>query len=690
MSANRLLLKYVSRYPVLVIANIILGFSGALFNGVSTALVVPLLLGFLGEDNLSLKNAPPILQKPLDFIGQAGGDNQLIVMTGLVILAIILKNLTGYISSLVSSYLSRSLTNSICLEGIQLLLSVDWDFFTKMRIGDIVNRINQEIRRTANSIRIGIRMFTVSITIFVFAWLLILISWQLTVITSILLLVVSYSNQYFVKRAKGFGKVLSDKNKAYSNAFLEVLTGMRLIKAVNNEEVEYQRLERLIKEKEEAELKSQANFAALGPINEVAGIVAILGIVVTGRALFLKQMESLSSEQLQSLSAVLLTYLLVLFRLLPFVSQLNSARSEFANNSPSAEIVADFVRRDNKPFMSQGTNIYQPLTQGIEFRDVSFQYPGSKDLVLQGIDLWVPKGTTLALVGSSGAGKSTLADLVPRFYDPTEGSIRLDGKDLRSLDIGSLRRSLGIVSQDTFLFNTSVRDNLAYGLKDVTEEEIIQAAKRANAYEFIVQLPKGFDTHIGDRGVLLSGGQRQRLAIARALLRNPDILILDEATSALDTVSERLVQQAVEELCRDRTTIVIAHRLSTIQKADQIAVMSQGQVMEVGSHEELLNKGGYYSRLYSMQYDESTQNLINAAVNEALVKTSYEVRTRLNPMIGFLNLVVDDLVDSPEESRELTEEAYRSAIRLLKTLEFLEEHSREQNRAEEVSSEAIN
>lgn len=690
MSANRLLLKYVSRYPVLVIANIILGFSGALFNGVSTALVVPLLLGFLGEDNLNLKNAPPILQKPLDFIGQAGGENQLLVMTGLVILAIILKNLTGYISSLVSSYLSRSLTNSICLEGIQLLLSVDWDFFTKMRIGDIVNRINQEIRRTANSIRIGIRMFTVSITIFVFAWLLILISWQLTVITSILLLVVSYSNQYFVKRAKGFGKVLSDKNKAYSNAFLEVLTGMRLIKAVNNEEVEYQRLERLIKEKEEAELKSQANFAALGPINEVAGIVAILGIVVTGRALFLKQMESLSSEQLQSLSAVLLTYLLVLFRLLPFVSQLNSARSEFANNSPSAEIVADFVRRDNKPFMSQGTNMYQPLTQGIEFRDVSFQYPGSQDLVLQGIDLWVPKGTTLALVGSSGAGKSTLADLVPRFYDPTQGSIRLDGKDLRSLDIGSLRRSLGIVSQDTFLFNTSVRDNLAYGLKDVTEEEIIQAAKRANAYEFIVQLPKGFDTHIGDRGVLLSGGQRQRLAIARALLRNPDILILDEATSALDTVSERLVQQAVEELCRDRTTIVIAHRLSTIQKADQIAVMSQGQVMEVGSHEELLNKGGYYSRLYSMQYDESTQNLINAAVNEALVKTSYEVRTRLNPMIGFLNLVVDDLVDSPEESRELTEEAYRSAIRLLKTLEFLEEHSREQNRTEEVSSEAIN
>jgi subfamily B ATP-binding cassette protein MsbA len=235
---------------------------------------------------------------------------------------------------------------------------------------------------------------------------------------------------------------------------------------------------------------------------------------------------------------------------------------------------------------------------------------------------------------------------------------------------------MGIVSQDTFLFNDTIRNNIAYSRDDATPSEVMEAAKRANAYEFIIQLPDGFDTQVGDRGVMLSGGQRQRLAIARALLRDPDILILDEATSALDTVSERLVQQALEELCRDRTTIVIAHRLSTIQKADQIAVLDKGKVVELGNHEELLRKGGYYTQLYTMQFDQDANAVIKNAVNEALIKTSYEVRSRLTPMIGFLRLVVDDLVDSEEEREELLEESFDSAVRLLRTIEFLEESAK--------------
>jgi subfamily B ATP-binding cassette protein MsbA len=560
------------------------------------------------------------------------------------------------------------LVNDVRKEGIKLLLEVDLDYYTKVKIGDIINRIGGEVNRAAGAIKIAIQLFTTSITILTFIAILLSISWQLTLASTALLLLVTGVNQYFVKRAKDFGQVLSEKSRDYSTALLEILTGIRLIKAVSNEETEYQRLAQLIDERERSDYQSQANFAAIGPINEVAGILAILAIVFLGRAFF--------SEQIQSLTTVLLIYLVVLFRLLPIVSQLNGQRSGFANAAPSTEIVAKFLQRDDKPFMVNGQNLYTSIEQGIRISGVSFAYPSHQDLVLRGVDLWVPKGTTLALVGASGAGKSTLVDLLPRFYDPLEGCITIDGKDLREYDIRSLRQAMGIVSQDTFLFNTSVRNNIAYGREDVSLDEVVEAAKRANAYEFIVQLPQGFDTEIGDRGVLLSGGQRQRMAIARALLRNPDILILDEATSALDTVSERLVQQAIDELCRDRTTIVIAHRLSTVQKANQIAVMDKGQVVEIGTHEELLKQGGYYSRLYSMQFEQSAEDVVDKAVNDALVQASYEVRTHLNPLMGFLRLVVDDLVDNTGERQELTEEAYHSAMRLLKNLEVLEENSK--------------
>jgi subfamily B ATP-binding cassette protein MsbA len=245
---------------------------------------------------------------------------------------------------------------------------------------------------------------------------------------------------------------------------------------------------------------------------------------------------------------------------------------------------------------------------------------------------------------------------------------------------------MGIVSQDTFLFDNSVRYNIAYGLQDVTEEEIVDAAKRANAYEFIVQLPQGLDTEIGDRGVMLSGGQRQRIAIARALLRDPDILILDEATSALDTVSERLVQEAIEELSRDRTTLVIAHRLSTIQKAYQIVVLDRGRIVEIGNHEELLAKNGYYSRLYAMQFQKKTKAELNQLsqatsltnANQFTNNLSYEMRNNLNSLFGYLWLATEGLVDHSKERYKLIEESYQSAKNLLNTLESYEEHSLQQ------------
>jgi subfamily B ATP-binding cassette protein MsbA len=598
MSSNKLLLHFALRYPGWIVATVVLGFSGALFNGVSTMLIVPVVLGFLGQD-VNLKGTPPVLQQAFSSFDHQAGDSRLLVMMGVVLLAILLKNITSYISTLSSSHLSRSLVNEIRKDGLKLLLEVDLDFYAKTKIGDLINRLGGEVGSTAAAIRIAIQMITTVITVLVFVALLLAISWQLTLASTFLLLLVSLANGYFVKRAKQFGQKLSDHSRDYSVAVLEMLSGMRLVKATGNEQQEYHKLETLIDAREKADFQSQANAALIGPVNEMAGILTVLAIVVLGRVFF--------AAELASLSTVLLTYLLILFRLLPFVGQLNGARGAFANMAPSVAVVNEFLRRDNKPFMPRGSHPYRSLETEIRFENLSFSYPGHDRQVLDRVNLSLPKGTTLALVGSSGAGKSTMADLLPRFYDPTQGRITIDDRDLRDFDIRSLRHAMGVVSQDTFLFNDSVRNNIAYACPNVTDDQIVDAAKRANAYEFIVNLPQGFNTLIGDRGVMLSGGQRQRLAIARALLRDPEILILDEATSALDTVSERLVQQAIDELSRDRTTLVIAHRLSTVQKAHQIAVLDKGRVAEIGTHTELLKKGGLYAQLYAMQFSNEEQ-----------------------------------------------------------------------------------
>lgn len=662
MLTNKLILKFAQYYPWKILLTIVFGFSGALFNGVSTTLIVPVVLSLLNQ-TVDLKEAPPIIKFLLMPFTEVPADYRLTVMASSIVLAISFKNLAGYSSTLLAASLTRNLTADLREAGLKLLLDVDLDFYSKMKVGDLINRLGAEVGRTANAISTTIQVIITAITVFVFIALLVAISWELTLVSSLLLSFVALVNQFAITRSKYFGKLLSEASKAYSVRVLETLSGIRLVKATSNEEREYEQIKQLIRDREKADFQSEANYAAISPLTEVSSIIALLLIVFLGRTFF--------ADQVQSISTVLLTYLLVLFRLLPQISQLNSARSHLANTSASVEVVNDFLRRDNKHFMVNGRLPYSGLKEAIHFKDISFSYPDHAEVVLSDINLYLPRGTTLALVGGTGAGKTTLADLLPRFYDPTRGSILIDGRDLREFDLKTLRQSMGIVSQHTFLFNDTVRNNIAYARPDATEEEIMEAANRANAYEFIVDLPEGFNTVIGDRGDRLSGGERQRIAIARALLQNPEILILDEATSALDTVSERLVQLALEELSRNRTTLVIAHRLSTVQKAHQIAVLKKGRVVELGSHEELLRKkGGDYARLYSMQF------LQQVSRDEALIRASYEIRSRLNPMMGFLRLLADDMVDSQEERDELIKESSVSAARILEILEEIEDYVR--------------
>jgi ABC-type multidrug transport system fused ATPase/permease subunit len=670
MSSHHLLLNLARRYPGLISLNILFGFSGALFNGISTALIIPVLLNFLGQP-IATKGVPPIIQSLLAPFHNPAGDYNLLLMTGAIILMIVLKNLALYCNALVAGVLKRATANDLRDQGLQMLLEVDLSYYVTTGIGDIINRINNEISRAASAVSIITRTVTVAITALVFIGLLLSMTWQLTIISTFLLAIVALVNQYSIIRSKRFGKQLSDISKNYSTSVLELLSGMRLVRSTANEQAEYKKIKQQIANREQAEFKSQATSALIEPMSEVTGIIALLCIVFIGRVFLM--------EQVESFSAILLTYLFVLFRTLPLIAMLNGARSQLANISPSLEIAQDFLRRDNKSFMANGSIPFESLRDGIHFKQLSFAYPGQKKQVLRGVDLYLPRNTTLALVGASGAGKSTLADLLPRFYDPTDGCITIDGEDLRNLDFRTLRRSMGIVSQDTFLFNTSVRENIAYGCPNATDDQVIQAAKQANAYDFIMQLPRGFETQIGDRGVMLSGGQRQRLAIARALVQNPEILILDEATSALDTVSEKLVQEAIENLSRNRTTLVIAHRLSTVKQADQIAVMEQGKVVELGTHEELIAKQGYYARLCELQFSEirETPPAKTKIQRRQVAKTSHEIRSLLNGLVGSLSLIMNGVLDDPQEQQEFTQEAYISALNLLKSIESLEQDSGE-------------
>ncbi|MEH2390379.1 MAG: ATP-binding cassette domain-containing protein [Nostoc sp.] len=685
MSTRKLLLRFAKPYPGLILLTILLGFSGALFNGISTALIVPVVLKIVGQE-VDLSSAPPILKRLISPFDHTPEPYRIAVMAGAIIFTIILKNLATYASSLTSSSLTRKLTSDMRETGLKLLLEIDIDYYAKTKVGDLINCLGGEIGRAASAIGSIVKIVILVITILVFVGLLLSISLQLTIAATFLLSLVTLINQYAISRSKNFGKQLSQMSRAYSISVLETLNGIRLVKATGNEEKEYQRIKKLIRDRETADFESQVNSEAITPMGEVMGITALLLIVLLSKTFF--------ANQVSSLSTVLLTYLLVLLRVLPLISQLNTIRSNFASTAASVDVTNEFLSLHDKPFMGKGKLPYTKLKEGVSFNFLCFAYPGHEKLVLKDVNLYLPRGTTLALVGSSGAGKSTMADLLPRFYDPIAGSITIDGIDLREFDVISLRKRMGIVSQDTFLFNDSVRNNIAYGRPEATGDEILTAAKRANAYEFISKLPQEFDTLIGDRGVMLSGGQRQRLAIARALLQNPEILILDEATSALDTVSERLVQAALDDLSRDRTTLVIAHRLSTVQKADQIAVLDQGQVVEIGTHEKLLQKGGYYSRLYSMQFsDRPNKNLIQTKIlkamrlnskrfaeypeatkhNQSWLRISHEIRTQLNSMIGFLRLLLDDLVDNSQERQELIEDSYKSAWRILNTIDVFED-----------------
>jgi subfamily B ATP-binding cassette protein MsbA len=420
------------------------------------------------------------------------------------------------------------------------------------------------------------------------------LSWQLSIGSLMLYGLLSVGLSNLIARVREASFEVPKANGQLTSIAIEFISGIRTIKASATQDFEAQRFDKANAELMKAETKVAFISELIHPLAEgMASSILIIMVIVAFNFLILAGSFKASS---------LLTFMFVLFRMMPLVSQVNGSRQILSRFGGSLEDIKELLRTDNKAYTTNGKIPFSGLKRSIDIVSVVFGYDPN-ELVLQKISLSLEKGKTIALVGASGAGKTTLADLIPRFYDPTEGRLFFDGIPLKDFEINSLRRKMAVVSQDTFIFNNTVRYNIAYGLGNINEKSIIEVAKLANAWEFIQQLPEGLDTILGDRGVRLSGGQRQRLAIARALLRDPEILILDEATSALDSVTERLIQESLEKISKGRTVIAIAHRLSTIAKADKIVVLEQGRIVEQGKYQNLLKQRGKFWKYHQMQHD---------------------------------------------------------------------------------------
>ncbi|SDK29969.1 ATP-binding cassette, subfamily B, MsbA [Catalinimonas alkaloidigena] len=507
-----------------------------------------------------------------------------------VVVSVLLTNLFRYLSIRIEEHLSAHAIRQLRQGLFDKATSLHLGYFTNERKGDLLARLTtdvQEVEHTVTkSLTVAIRE---PITIVGYFVVLILLSAKLTLITMLVIPIAGFAISSVIRKLRRDARAGQDSLSRIVSLIDETLGGMRIVKGFN--------AQKLVRNKFEEEngryadiIKRMAFKRELAsPFSEFTGVTLVAGILLYGGSLVLSSQSSLSPSEF-------VTYLVIFSQVMRPAKSLSTTFSNLQRGLAAGDRVLDIIDTPAQIQDRPDAVVLPRFENEIELRDVTFAYEETP--VLKGISFRIPKGKLVALVGPSGGGKSTIADLIPRFYDPASGSVRMDGRDLRDYTTASVRAQLGIVTQESILFNDTIFNNIAFGKPDATEAEVIEAAKIANAHDFILQTPQGYQTAIGDRGTKLSGGQRQRLSIARAVLKNPPILILDEATSALDNESEKLVQEALFNLMKSRTSLVIAHRLSTIQHADEIIVIEEGRIRERGTHAELREReGGLYRKL---------------------------------------------------------------------------------------------
>ena len=518
-----------------------------------------------------------------------------------IFVATITKVLTGYFASISSNYVTETIKRDIKIDVYTHLQHLPMSYFKQNKLGDIMARLSGD---SATLGRIGFiifDMFKEFLTVIALTFRMFQVDFILALISLIVMPLIINTVKKYTKKIRKSGRIRQDTSGAVTAFIQETLSGVFVIKAFNNSDDMIERYKEISMDEFQKSYKSTKIKAKVSPINEVITTIMVLLVASYGgyQILVAKTMSA----------GDLISFVTALGLMSQPLKRLVNKNNDLQEALPSADRVIEIL---DVPVEQDHYGEEKELNGKIEtmsFNNVSFHYDDSPELILKNINLDIKAGEVVAFVGKSGSGKTTLVNLIPRFFEASEGNIEVNGINIKNLSLKKYRDYIGVVPQESFLFSGTVYDNIAFGKAGVTEEDIVKAAKMANAYNFIMELPNQFKTEVGERGTMLSGGQKQRIAIARALIQNPEIMILDEATSALDTESERLVQDALDKLMVNRTTFVIAHRLSTIINADKIVVMENGEIKEIGNHKELLRLNGLYRHLYEIQFGKQEKNI---------------------------------------------------------------------------------
>lgn len=600
--------RFVSPYKKYVGWAVVLNVLSAVFNVFSFTLLIPILnILFKTGDNAqayrfmewgagSLKEvAVNNFYYYITRLIEAYGPSTTLLLLGLFLAFMTMLKTSCYFgSSAVMIPLRTGVVRDIRVMVYSKVMHLPLSFFSEERKGDIIARMSGDVGEIENSITSSLDMLLKNpILIILYFSTLIVTSWQLTLFTILVLPGMGWFMGKVGKKLKRRSLEAQGKWSDTMSQLEETLGGLRIIKAFIAEDKMVDRFKQCSDELRDATNRVATRQALAHPMSEFLGTLLIVLVLWFGGLLILGEGTSMEAS-------TFIFYMVILYSIINPLKDFAKAGYNIPKGLASMERVDKILRAENPIKEPANPVVLTGMEQKIEFKDLSFSYDGKRE-VLKHIDLTVPKGQTIALVGQSGSGKSTLVDLLPRYHDVHRGEILIDGVNIKNFRIHDLRALIGNVNQEAILFNDTFFNNIAFGVENATPEQVMEAAKIANAHDFIMETELGYQTNIGDRGGKLSGGQRQRISIARAILKNPPILILDEATSALDTESERLVQEALERLMKTRTTIAIAHRLSTIKNADEICVLYEGEIVERGKHEELLAKNGYYKRLNDMQ-----------------------------------------------------------------------------------------